>query len=60
MTLSYISLVFQRNLYSLIAAPTSSVMLVYGILTERANDCKYSIYLWIELKSVTLDQIGGE
>ena len=32
-------------------------MLVYGILTECTNDCKYSMHFWIELKSVTLDKI---
>ena len=35
-------------------------MLVYGILIECANECKYSMYFWIELKSVTLDEIGGK
>ena len=59
-TSSYISLVFQRNSWTLIAVPTSSVMLVYGILTECGNDCKYSMYFWIELKSATLDKIGGK
>ena len=39
------------------AAPTSSFMLVCGILTECANDCKFSMCFWIELKSVTLDKI---
>ena len=44
----------------MIAVPTSNVKLVYDIVTEWANDCQYSMYFWIELKSISLDKIDGK
>ena len=47
-------------LYALIAAPTSNVMLIYGILTETPAFFRYIKYFWIVPKSVTLEVIGGK
>ena len=33
---------------------------MYDIVTEWANDCQYSMYFWIELKSISLDKIDGK
>ena len=46
-TLWYYSTPFHGNFKAFNAAPTSRVMLTYGMFTVAANDCKYSTCCWI-------------
>ena len=54
----YCSTPLHRNLRVFNAAPTSRVMLRYGMFTEAAKDYNYSTYCWVVENSATFDTNG--
>ena len=55
----YFSNSFDKNLSAFNAALTSIVIFTYGMLTEAARHCRYSLCWWIVENPVTFDTVGG-
>ena len=58
-TFWYCSTPLHRNLKVFNAAPTSWVMLRYGMFMVAAKDYNYSTYCWVMENSATFDTNGG-